>query len=49
MKYVVKLDYKSFIFHDRNEALDFADMAADAAENPIHVLIEVKREGVYHE
>lgn len=49
MKYVVKLDYKSFIFHDRNEALDFADMAADAAEKPINVSIEVEREVVYHE
>ena len=49
MKYIVKLDYKSFIFHDRTEALDFADMAADAAERPISVSIEVTREGVYHE
>lgn len=49
MKYVVELDYKSFIFHDRTEALDFAEMAVYAAEKPISVSIKVVREVVYHE
>lgn len=30
--YIVTIDYKKFVFTDRNEALDFADTAFASAE-----------------
>lgn len=49
MKYIVKIDYKPFTFYDRNEALDFADMAAAAADRLTSVSIEVVKEGAKYE
>lgn len=44
MKYIVKVGYKYFTFDDRNEALDFADVAFEHANSPDTVEIEIKRE-----
>lgn len=43
-KYIVKVDYKSFTFTDRQEALDFADVAFEHADRPGPVEIEIIRE-----
>ena len=43
-KYRVKLGYYGYVFDDRNTALDFADMAIDAAEEERSVSIEVIKE-----
>lgn len=43
MKFVVKIDYKSFEFWDKNEAMTFALMAAKASYG-VGVSIEIKRE-----
>ena len=43
--YIVTVDYKKFIFTDRNEALDFADIAfASAEDRDIDVSINLARE-----
>lgn len=43
--YIVTIDYKKFAFTDRNEALDFADIAFDSAENrDVEVSINLVRE-----
>lgn len=44
MKYLVKIDYKRFIFNDRIEALDFADMAIEHSDASTDVSIEILRE-----
>ena len=44
MRYIVKIDYKYFTFDDRNEALDFAEMALDNADSPVNVEIEIRKE-----
>ena len=43
-KYRVKLGYYGYTFDDRNTALDFADMAIEAAEEERGVSIELIKE-----
>ena len=43
-KYRVKLGYYGYLFDSRNAALDFADMAVEAAEEERSVSIEVVKE-----
>lgn len=43
-KYRVKLGYYGYTFDDRSTALDFADMAVEAAEEERSVSIEVIKE-----
>ena len=43
-KYRVKLGYYGYTFDDRTTALDFADMAIEAAEEERSVSIEVIKE-----
>ena len=43
-KYRVRLGYYGYTFDDRNTALDFADMAIEAAEEERSVSIELIKE-----
>lgn len=49
MKYFVKIDYKVFEFADRYDALNFAEMAAEASDMTVNVSIEIRKEAVEHE
>ena len=44
MIYRVEIDYKSFTFNDRSEALDFADMAIEHSDASVNVNIKIIRE-----
>ena len=44
MIYKVEIDYKSFTFTDRNEALDFADLANEHADNSVNVSVKLIKE-----
>lgn len=44
MTFIVSIDYKDFIFHDRLEALDFAETAFNNSAKPTIVSVKLKEE-----
>ena len=44
MKYIVKVSYHYFTFNTRDEALDFAELAFNSADEEISVVIQLDRD-----
>ena len=42
LTYIVEIDYKTFIFDDRDDALNFAEMAAITSERTADVTVKIK-------
>ena len=44
MKYLVKVDYKKFLFDDRDEAMDFAEVSKTNSVESVEVEIILKND-----